>query len=108
MHIVVELGKCVIDSRTPTHHHIRVRPLLVPHDLLDGSLLQDSLPIGKLGSQPTSHRLGGQQSHQGVARIDRYLGERAIEHSFRCNTYRVGWRADLYRGTEEINEPYRR
>ena len=67
MHVVVELGKCVIDSRTPTHHHIRVRPLLVPHDLLDGSLLQDSLPIGKLSSEPTSHCLGGQQSHQGVA-----------------------------------------
>ena len=41
------------------------------HDLLDESLLQDSLPISKLGSEPTSHRLGGQQSHQGVARVDR-------------------------------------
>ena len=87
MHMVVELGKCVIDSRTPTHHHIRVRPLLVPHDLLDGSLLQDSLPIDKQGSEPTSHRLGGQQSRQGVARSNRYLGERAIVHLLCGNTY---------------------
>jgi hypothetical protein len=51
------------------------------------SLLQDSLPIGKLGSEPTSHRLGGQQSRQGVARSNRYLGERAIVQLLCGNSY---------------------